>query len=86
MNELTAAFALLITNIANLFKVKSFVTISMTIGMILMLSGVFNPPQTILAIYSTAYGSIITYFFTKKEDKVADQEKYDLDPIDNNFE
>lgn len=69
MNELTEALALLITNIANLLKVKSFVTVSMTIGMILMLSGVFNPPQAILAIYSTAYGCVITYYFTKDDKK-----------------
>ena len=47
--------------------VKSFVTIIMTIGLITMLliPGV-NPPKEVLALYCTSYGSIITYFFTRK--------------------
>lgn len=51
--------------------VKSFVTIIMTIGLIVLLlvPGV-NPPTEIVALYCTSYGSIITYFFTRKnEDK-----------------
>ena len=50
----------------NLLEVKSLVTLSMTAGMILLLTGVFNPPDAIFALYSTTYGSVITYFFTKK--------------------
>lgn len=48
--------------------VKSFVTIIMTIGLIILLlvPGV-NPPNEIVALYCTSYGSIITYFFTKKD-------------------
>lgn len=49
-----------------LLEVKSLVTLSMTVGMILLLTGVFNPPDAIFALYSTTYGSVITYFFTKK--------------------
>lgn len=46
--------------------VKSFVTIIMTIGLIILLlfPGI-NPPTEIVALYCTSYGSIITYFFTK---------------------
>lgn len=47
--------------------VKSFVTIIMTIGLIvLLLVPGINPPTEIVALYCTSYGSIITYFFTKK--------------------
>ncbi len=48
--------------------VKSFVTIIMTIGLIvLLLAPNINPPKEILALYCTSYGAIITYFFTRKE-------------------
>ncbi len=57
----------MIQKITDLIDVKSIVTLSMTIAMILMLTGVFNPPQEVFALFSTAYGSVITYFFTKKE-------------------
>ena len=49
-----------------LLEVKSIVTILMTISMVLLLTGVFNPPDYIFALYSTSYGAVITYFFTKK--------------------
>lgn len=48
--------------------VKSFVTIVMTIGLIvLLLVPNINPPKEILALYCTSYGAVITYFFTRKE-------------------
>lgn len=48
--------------------VKSFVTIVMTIGlMVLLLIPNINPPKEIVALYCTSYGSVITYFFTRKE-------------------
>lgn len=53
--------------LAKLIDVKSIVTILMTIGMILLLSGVFKPSPEVLSLYSMTYGSIITYFFTKKD-------------------
>ena len=50
--------------------VKSFVTIVMTIGLIvLLLVPNVNPPKEILALYCTSYGAVITYFFTRKENK-----------------
>lgn len=54
--------------LTKLVDVKSIVTLSMTAAMILMLTGVFNPPDAIFALFSTAYGAIIAYFFTKKKD------------------
>ena len=52
-----------------LLEVKSLVTLTMTICMALLLTGVFNPPDAIFALYSTSYGAVITYFFTRKTDK-----------------
>lgn len=50
--------------------VKSFVTITMTVGLIvLLLVPTINPPKEILALYCTSYGAVITYFFTRKDDK-----------------
>lgn len=56
---------------AALIDVKSIVTIIFTIAMVLLLTGVFNPPREVMALFSTSYGAVITYFFTKKskEDK-----------------
>lgn len=51
--------------------VKSFVTIIMTLGLILLLFiPNINPPTEIVALYCTSYGSIITYFFTRKSDNI----------------
>lgn len=52
--------------IMKLIEVKSIVTILMTICMVLLLTGVFTPSDDIFALYSMSYGSVITYFFTRK--------------------
>ena len=52
-----------------LLEVKSIVTIIMTVCMVLLLTGIFNPPDYIFALYSTSYGAVITYFFTRKTGK-----------------
>lgn len=52
--------------LAKLVDLKSIVTIIMTLGMILLLTGVFNPPDAVFALFSTSYGSIMTHFFVKK--------------------
>ena len=49
-----------------LLEVKSIVTILMSICMVLLLTGVFTPSDDIFALYSMSYGSVITYFFTRK--------------------
>lgn len=51
---------------AELIDVKSIVTLLMTGAMILMLTGAFNPAKEVFALFSTSYGSVITYFFVKK--------------------
>lgn len=53
--------------ITKLLKMKSIVTIALTVCMVLMVTGVFTPATEVLALYSTAYGSVMTYFFTKKD-------------------
>lgn len=54
--------------------VKSFMTIIMTIGLIaLLFVPSINPPKEILALYCTSYGSILTYYFNRK-DKVETDE------------
>lgn len=56
--------------------VKSFVTIIMTVGLIvLLLVPSINPPSEIVALYCTSYGSIITYFFTRKTNNVEEVNK-----------
>lgn len=52
--------------ILKLMEVKSIVTLLLTVGLLLLLTGVFNPPREIFALYSTTYGAVITYFFTRK--------------------
>lgn len=54
---------------AKLIDVKSIVTIMMALCMVLLLTGVFNPPKEILTLFSTTFGAVITYFFTKKPNK-----------------
>lgn len=49
--------------------VKSFVTVVMTLGLVaLLFIPNLNPPKEIIALYCTSYGSIMTYFFTRKDD------------------
>lgn len=54
--------------IAKLIDVKSIVTLVMTIAMVLLLTGTFNPSPEVLSLFSMTYGAVITYFFTKKKD------------------
>lgn len=52
--------------LAKLLEVKSLVTLTMTAVMAALLLGKFEPSREMLALFSTAYGAIITYFFTRK--------------------
>ena len=50
--------------------VKSFVTVVMTLGLVaLLFIPNLNPPTEKIALYCTSYGSIMTYFFTRKNDE-----------------
>lgn len=59
------AFEMLLINIANLFKIKSILTLTViwTVSY-LIIKGLDIPPE-----YAAFAGSIITYFFTKAEKK-----------------
>lgn len=53
---------------AKLIDVKSIVTLTMTAALVALLFIGKEPPKELLALYCTSYGSVITYFFTKKSD------------------
>ncbi len=48
--------------------VKSFVTVVMTIAMVILLFIPYEINKEVLMLFSTSYGAIITYFFTRKSD------------------
>ena len=48
-------------------SVKSFVTVVMTIAMVALLFIPWEVNKEVLMIFSASYGSVITYFFTKKD-------------------
>jgi hypothetical protein len=56
----------MLNKIAKLIDVKSIVTLTMTAILAALLLGNFDPPKEILSLFSTAYGAVITYFFTRK--------------------
>ena len=56
-----------------LTDVKSFVTIVMTIAMGTILFVPKDINKEVLMLFSTSYGAIITYFFTRKNDNKGDE-------------
>lgn len=52
-----------------LLDVKSLVTLAMTGAMIALLFAPVNVNQDAVTLFCTAYGAIITYFFTKRDQK-----------------
>lgn len=48
-------------------SVKSFVTVVMTIAMVALLFIPWEVNKEVLMIFSASYGSVITYFFNKKD-------------------
>lgn len=56
-----------------LTDVKSFVTIVMTIAMVTILFVPKDINKEVLMLFSTSYGAIITYFFTRKTDNKGDE-------------
>ncbi len=51
-----------------LIDVKSIVTLLMTMALIALLFTNTQPQAELLALYCTSYGSVVTYFFTKKSE------------------
>lgn len=49
--------------------VKSCITIVMTLGLVaLLFMPNLEPPKEILALYCTSYGSILAYYFNKRDE------------------
>lgn len=45
---------------------KSFVTVVMTIAMVVLLFIPYEVNKEVLMLFSTSYGAIMTYFFNRK--------------------
>lgn len=52
--------------IAKLIDLKSIVTLLMNISLVIMLFYRQEIDKDILMIFSTSYGSVMTYYFTKR--------------------
>ena len=55
--------------LSKLIDLKSILTLVMTWAMIKILVENIEVNQAVFALFSTAYGSMITFFFTKKTNK-----------------
>lgn len=62
--------------------VKSFVTVIMTIAMVILLFAPIEVNKEVLTIFSATYGSVMTYFFTKKS--TSNEEVIEEEESDNN--
>lgn len=54
---------------AKLIDLKSIITLIMTIALVILLFNSNEVNDTILALYCTSYGSVMTYYFSRKENK-----------------
>lgn len=63
--------------IAKLIDVKSIVTLLMTIALVALLFTNTETNKELLMLFSTSYGAIITYFFTKnnRKEEVLDEKQ-----------
>lgn len=52
--------------LSKLIDVKSLVTLGLTAALVALLFLGTEPPRELLALYCTSYGSIVTYFFTRR--------------------
>ena len=57
----------------DLIDVKSIVTLAMTIALIALLFVPVSPNAEAQSLFCTAYGSVITYFFTKKKEEKSNE-------------
>lgn len=56
-----------IERVCKLLEVKSIVTIAMTAALVYLLATNKAIQPELLALYSSSYGAVITYFFTRKD-------------------
>lgn len=61
--------------LAKLIDVKSIVTLLMTIALVILMFINKEIDKELLMLFSTSYGAIITYFFTKKKEKSDESEE-----------
>lgn len=54
-------------SLKKLLEVKSLITLFLTGTLIAMMVGAFEPQKEFVALFCTSYGSIVTYFFTRKD-------------------
>ena len=59
---------------AKLIDVKSIVTLLMTIVLAILLLFNIETSKELLMLFSTSYGAVITYFFTKKKENKENKE------------
>lgn len=59
---------------AKLIDVKSIVTLLMTIALVVLMFVNIEINKELLMLFSTSYGAIITYFFTKKKENKESEE------------
>lgn len=52
---------------------KSFVTVVMTIAMVILLFYPYEVNKEVLMLFSTSYGAIMTYFFNRKQNEGSDK-------------
>ena len=56
-----------VVRVCKLLEVKSIVTISMTAVLVYLLAANLTIQPELLALYSSSYGAVITYFFTRRD-------------------
>lgn len=56
-----------VERICKLMEVKSIVTLAMTGALVYLLATNKAIQPELLALYSSSYGAVITYFFTRKD-------------------
>lgn len=47
---------------------KSFVTVVMTVAMVILLFVPYEVNKEVLMLFSTSYGAVMTYFFNRKKE------------------
>ncbi len=52
-----------------LIDVKSIVTLVMTVSLVVSMFSNIEINKELLMLFSTSYGAVITYFFTRKKEK-----------------
>ena len=68
---------------AKLIDVKSIVTLLMTIALVVLMFVNVEINKELLMLFSTSYGAVITYFFTKKKENKESEPKEKNDNKDN---